>query len=308
MSKTRILIAGIGGVGGYFGGMLAKACQNNAEVEINFLARGAHLEKIKNNGLKVIHLDTEVVVHPAMVSDLPEAIGKVDYIIMATKSYDVAATAKALKPCVGSNTRILRLLNGVDSIGVLQAVFHENEMFNGSVYLHSKIKEPGVIENFGNIQKLFFGLDSDDLTHLKPLESIFKESGIDVTLSATISEITWAKFIFISAVATSTSYFDDELGAILETKEKRAVMELLVQEVTDVGREKGISIAPDILEKVMSKLESLPYSTTSSMQRDFRQNKTTELQSLTTFVIDEAKKLGIETPTYNKLFLSLRTR
>ncbi len=308
MGKTRILIAGIGGVGGYFGGMLAKANAEDSEVEICFLARGKHLAEIQNKGLKVIHLETEQIVYPHIASDDPKEIGKVDYLIMTTKSYDVLAAAKSLAPCVGENTRILTLLNGVDSLDVLQEVFPKNEILNGCVYILSKIKSPGVIENFGNIQKLFFGLDQDHVSHLKPLERIFKNAGIEVTLSSTISEITWAKFIFISAVATATSYYDKPLGVILLDKEKRAVLEALIREVKMVGSGKGISIAPNILEKVIHKLEGLPFGTTSSMQRDFSQNKTSELQSLTKYVINEGTKLGLNTPVYQQLFDALIVR
>lgn len=308
MGKTRILIAGIGGVGGYFGGMLAKAYENNNEIEICFLARGEHLKEINNHGLKVIHLDKEMVAHPSVASHDPSVIGKVDYLIMATKSYDVVATAKALLPSIDKKTRILTLLNGVDSFGVLKTIFPENEILNGCVYILSKIKSPGVIENFGTVQKLSFGLDTDEVDYLKPLEIIFRNAGIDVRLSNSISEITWAKFIFISAVATATSFYNEELGVILLDTEKRNTLENLIREVEMVGRSKNIVIAPDILEKVMSKLKSLPFSTTSSMQRDFSQNKTSETHSLTQYVIDEAQKLGLKTPTYQQLYMALKSR
>ena len=90
--KTKILIVGIGGVGGYYGGLLARKYENHPEIEISFVARGAHLEAIQQNGLKVIAENETFVARPAIATNNVSETGIADYIILATKSYDLAAT------------------------------------------------------------------------------------------------------------------------------------------------------------------------------------------------------------------------
>ena len=272
------------------------------------MARGEHLNQIQSKGLKVLHLEKQFVTHPTIASNNPKDIGVVDYVILSTKSYDVETVAKQLAPCVGEQTKILTLLNGVDSYGKLIEIFPNNTVLNGCVYILSKIQSYGVIENFGQKQQLSFGTDDSKIESLRSLEKIFVDAGIETKLSGSVSEITWAKFIFISAVGTSTSYYDDVLGDILVQLEKRSVLGKLIQEAKSVGDAKGITINEDIEDSIFSKLEKLPYETTSSMQRDFRLGKQTEVKSLTEYIIRQGEELNVETPTYRKLYEALSRR
>ena len=107
--KTRIGILGLGGVGGYFGGLLAKTYFKSDEVEIIFIARGETQKAIAKNGLKVITDDLETVVYPKLVSNNPDEIGKLDYLICATKTYDIEESLLSLKKCITLKTVILPL-------------------------------------------------------------------------------------------------------------------------------------------------------------------------------------------------------
>lgn len=302
---TKVLFVGIGGVGGFFGGKLAHHYEGNSEVEICFLARGKHLESIQNNGLIVNHLEENFIAKPAIVSSDASEIGECDYVFFATKNYSLVNVAKEVQPCINENTKIITLLNGVSSVGVLETLFPNNEVLNGCVYILSKIQSPGVIENFGNIQKMFFGRNHESVEDLRPLEKILVDSGIDFKLSDSILETTWSKFVFISAVGTSSSYFDVGIGEILEDELKAIILTQLLAEVAAVGIAKGVTLESSIVTDVISKLKRLPKNTTSSMQRDFRNGNQTELESLTHFVIQEAAAMNVQVPTYNKLYLDL---
>src|SRR5659263_180806 len=113
--KIKIAIIGLGGVGGYYGGLLAKQYADNPEVEIYFVARGEHLKKVQENGLKLITDKGTFQVHPTLATDNVTEIGMADYIIMTPKSYDLDSTVAQIKPCVVANTVILPLLNGIDN-------------------------------------------------------------------------------------------------------------------------------------------------------------------------------------------------
>lgn len=304
----KILIVGIGGVGGFFGGKLAYQYRDSSDLEIFFLARGAHLNQIQKKGLQIKHLGETYTCQPDKSSDDPGEFGKVDVIIYCTKAYGLESIASQLEANMHSGTKVLTLLNGVDSYEKLVEMYPGHNVINGCVYILSRIESPGVIENFGQKHQLFFGYDHQDISELRPLEELFQAAGINAKLSDSISEITWAKFIFISAVATSTSYYNITLGEILADENKRKVLVQLIREVKEVGLKKQVTIADDIEADILNKLEKLPFETTSSMQRDFRQHKQTEVQSLTEYVIQEGENLRVVTPTYIELYKDLITR
>jgi 2-dehydropantoate 2-reductase len=308
MLKTKITIAGIGGVGGYFGGLLANQYFKSDEVEICFFARGQNLNEIKKNGLKVIKGKSEIICKPKIATDNPTEIGIANLIILCTKSYDIEIVVQQLKPCIDENTIILPLLNGVDSKEKIQKILPNNTILDGCVYIVSRLKQSGIIENIGNIQTLYFGIDGFSNQKLKYYENIFKNANIEATLSQNISSIIWEKYIFISPTATATTYFDKSIGEIISDKHIETVTEL-INEIKQVANAKNILISEDIVDKTINKLKSLPFDTTSSMHTDFKnKNKSSELESLTNYVIEQGKKYNIKTPTYIKTYNELKKK
>jgi 2-dehydropantoate 2-reductase len=305
--KVKILVAGIGGVGGYFGGLLARKFENSEEVNIAFLARGEHLAKIRASGLKVIKGDTEFSARPYIATDEANEIGVVDFILICTKSYDLDQTILQLKPCIGESTIVLPLLNGVESVERIRKILPETIVLEGCVYIVSKCKEAGVIENSGINQLLFFGPGKVANDRLIRLEKILQEAGIVATLSDSISTIVWEKYIFISAIATATSYFDSCIGKLLEENEESLLQ--LLEEAKLVAGAKGITINPDITSNTINYNKLLPYETTSSMHRDYLNGKqNTEVEFLTGYIVRTGKELGIKTPLFEKAYDNLRLK
>ena len=305
--KTKIVVFGIGGVGGYFGGLLATKYENSNDIEICFVARGEHLAQIRANGLKVIHGQTEFIARPAFATDNTNEIGIADYILICTKSYDLAATIEQLKPCIDENTIIVPLLNGVESVDRIKNIFPASTVLEGCVYIVSLVKKAGVIENSGINQKLYFGPGTINSERLLWLEKTIQYAGIEATLSDKISTIVWEKFIFISAIATATSYLDCSVGKLLETNEETLVQ--LIEEVKAVARVKGISFKPEITGYIVNYNKQLPYDTTSSMHRDYQNRKpNTEVETLTGYVVRAGEELGIETPVFTKAYQHLANK
>ena len=304
--KTKIIIAGVGGVGGYFGGLLAKHFYDKEDVEINFVARGGHLKEIQKNGLKVIKGNTEFIAKPTLATDNPAEIGIANFIIITTKSYDLETIVQQLQPCINQDTIILPLLNGVDSKERINNILPDNTVLEGCAYIVSRLKQAGVIENSGNIQTLYFGLDKLIDKRLLLLESLFKEASIEAFLSDNISTIIWEKYIFISPTATATSYFDKCIGEVLTDKEKLKIVRALIEEVKQLAKAKDIFVSDDITEKTLNKLKALPFEATSSMHRDFKNNNpTNELLSLTGYIVYEGQKYNLDTPTYLTTYAEL---
>lgn len=308
MGKTiKIVIVGIGGVGGYFGGLLARRYQNDGNIEVIFIARGAHLHEIQKSGLRVIKGQDEFVAVPSLATDDANAVGIADFIIVCTKAYSLDLAIEQIKPCVGPDTVLLPLLNGVDAVERILEVLPDAKVISACAYIVARLKEPGVVENVGNIQKLIFGVDGPANDQLKLLEQIFTSAGIEATMSNNISSVVWEKFIFIAPTATATSYFDLRIGQLVT--EKEGAITALIEEVAALARAKGIMVDSDIVGKTLNKLRSLPYEATSSLHSDFLNGKSlTELETLTGYVVREGIRLGIPTPAFSAAYIKLLSK
>ena len=295
---TRIGILGIGGVGGYFGGLLAKAYAESDQFEIVFIARGETQKAITASGLKIITDENEIIAFPSIVSNDPVTIGKLDYLICATKTYDVEESLLSLEKCITKNTIILPLYNGVDAPERISTLYPDNEVLQGCVYIVSMIESPGVIRKMGPYEKLYFGSDTAPIGRLKALQSIFKNASIESYFVDHIVETVWEKFIFISALASATSYLDQNIGEIINSSSSRAVYVELLNEITMLAAVKGLNLPNDIVMQTIHKLEKTPKNATSSMHRDVLAGRNFELASLTEFVVNEGLKYEIEMLTY----------
>jgi 2-dehydropantoate 2-reductase len=305
-NKTRILVVGMGGVGGYFGGHLARKYEGSEEVEIIFAARGDHYEQMVKHGLKIIERGTHFIAQPAIITNNMASLGVVDYILVCTKSYHLPHLIEQMQPCAGPHTLILPLLNGVDGFEILQRAFPQSIVIPGCVYIVSTINEPGVIENKGHIQSLFLGATGKTpVPGLSELNALLTGAGLDAHLVTNILTVIWEKFIFIATTASATTYYNLGVGSVAREQEDMVIQ--LINEVVSIGKAKNIPLSSTIHEDTLAKLKSMPEDATSSMQRDFRaQKKHTELETLTGYVVHAGKELNIPTPVFDLIYQQLK--
>ena len=105
----RIAVYGAGGVGGYFGGRLAQA-----GADVRFIARGAHLQALREQGLRVRSVTGDFEVR-APATDDPAEVGSCDFVLFCVKTFDTDAAAARLGPLVGEDTAVVSLQNGVEN-------------------------------------------------------------------------------------------------------------------------------------------------------------------------------------------------
>lgn len=156
----RIGFLGLGGVGGYFAAKLSRAVSSRvvgSETEIVCLAREKTAAAIRANGIKLITPEEEFVAHPSVVATKASEAGKIDYLIVSVKSYDLESSLEQFRDCISPQTIILPLLNGIDAEDKIRALFPANEVWSGCVYIVSRITAPGVVTETGNIHRLHFG-------------------------------------------------------------------------------------------------------------------------------------------------------
>lgn len=305
----KILIVGIGGVGGYFGGLLAQCFHERSDVSVCFMARGENLKAIQQNGLLITKGDTQFYARPDIVSDNPLDFSKVDYIILCTKSYDIEATAKRLSSCVKDDTVFLPLLNGVDSAEKIKTMYPDNLIADGCAYIISRLVAPGQVQNLGNNQNIIFGVQNTDDARLDFLNEAFRQAGIEAMLTKDIAAKIWEKFIFISATANITSYYNKTFGGIKQCEDCSKDLRQLIDECYLVAQHKNIALPADIEERVWNKfLDLLPEATTSMHSDYLAGKKQTEVQSLTGYIVAQADKHHIEGPKYREMYHRLIQR
>lgn len=303
----KIVFVGIGGVGGYYGGLMAKHYAESQEIGIVFYARGKHLEVIQQKGLRVEHNDSHFTAHPFLATHDAEEIGTADFIILCTKGYDLENTLEELRPCIGKETCIVPLLNGVSARELILQIYPDTAVSHGCTYILSAIKEAGVIENFGTIQKVFFGLDSEDIALFEPLASYMKAAQVEAMCISNILPIIWQKYIFISVSATASSFHNMSIQQV--AKHHETDVKAMLSEAYNVGKALGVDIDESITSICYERFIGLPSDTTASMHRDFMKNpQRTEVEELTGEIVRLGDRLHIETPVYHRMYQALRER
>ncbi len=297
----RIGILGIGGVGGFFGGLLAKEYAGKGEHEIIFISRSSK-KAIQQNGLEIRSTVGDFTVHPDGVYSAEELDRQLDVLFLATKSYDLESAVQSAAHCLNEKSLVIPLLNGVEMDRRVKAILPNVQVANGCVYIVSTIKGPGIIQESGGIQKLSFGSSEPLGFDLDAVQEILLKAGIESRFSSDIELITWNKYVFISSVASLTSYLDISLGEILESSEHLSTMRELLDEVVALGKAKGIPLSDSLVEKCIERMDALPYETTSSMQRDFRAQNKTELEALCGYVVKESEMYSLKAISFERIY------
>src|ERR1041385_921792 len=166
----RIVVFGTGGVGGFFGGRLARAGE-----DVTFIARGEHLRAISKNGLKIDSTDGDFVIYPAHATDDVSDVGEVELVILGVKAWQVSEAARAIKPIVGADTTVLPFQNGVDAVSQLVAELGTEPVIGGLCRIVSYIVEPGHIRHAGFQPTIVIGeIDNRRTDRLAKIEQVFK--------------------------------------------------------------------------------------------------------------------------------------
>lgn len=302
----KIAVVGIGGVGGYVGGKLAARFEESADVEIFLLARGENEKTIRANGLKINAADGELLVKPRLI--VPAELAGVDLLVLCTKEYDLEETVSSFKDFINQQTAILPLLNGVDTTERIASILPRAEIWQGCIYIVSRLAAPGVVQQTGNFHHVHFGSETGNPEKLRRVEAVFNQAGIETILAKDISAKIWEKFVFISSVAAATSYLNATIREVLANAEYQKLLFELVAEVKQVAYAKKINVSKEAIEKTFANLKNLPLEATSSMHSDFTGGRKVEVESLVGHVVREARKLDVPVPAYERLYSELMAR
>lgn len=297
----RICVFGAGGVGGYFGGRLARA-----GVDVELIARGEHLEALRAGGLRVRGPSGNFRVEVPATDD-PGAVGPCDFVLFTVKSYDTATAAARLRPLIDRNTAVVSLQNGIDNEGQLADEVGAEHVMGGVAYIFSTIAEPGVVEYAGGPASLVFGeLDDSTSPRGRRLVGACERAGVEATLSRSIHEVLWTKFSFICALSGTTAATQLPVGDVRGVTESRDLFARLVGEVRTVAAAEGMPLPDDLADRHLGLLDDFEPETRSSLYHDLAHGRRMELGALLGAAVDRAERHGLEACAARTVYALLR--
>jgi 2-dehydropantoate 2-reductase len=297
----NIVIYGTGGVGGYFGARLAQAGNT-----ITFIARGKHLEAIQKNGLQLKSPKGDYLVFPANATANIAEVTDIDLILVCVKSWQLEAAAKEINMVLNEKTMVISLLNGVNNTEVLGSVINKKHLLGGLCKVVSKIEDFGVINHLSFEPTIVFGeLDNIKTERAFLLEKVFLNAGITALLADDIQTEIWSKFLFIATISAIGALTRATIGEIIASPQLRKMMRQTADEIVAVAKAKGVYLSETVVKQQFKMIESQPYNTTSSLQRDMMEGKPSELEAQTGTVVKMGLDLGIPTPVNSFMYGSL---
>ena len=296
----RIAIMGAGGIGGCYGGLLARA-----GTDVTLIARGAHLAAIKEKGLQLVQPDDDFTVNVS-ATDNPSDVGPVDLVVFSVKGHQNPEAVPIIKPLVGDSTTVLTIQNGVESADELGQVYGADRVMPGSAYVLSNIISPGVIKQLSPVPKVAFGESNGDRSQRAvAIQETFSKAGIEAELSDDISKALWSKLLYNSPANGMASAARSSPRDLIDYPEGAAMFRMAIQEVANVGTAFGVEFGEEDVQGAMDLIAARPFGARGSMQADLEAGRPLELEAIVGSVGRIGRKVGVPTPIFDLLYTLL---
>jgi 2-dehydropantoate 2-reductase len=297
----RIAMMGSGGIGGYLGARLAVAGE-----DVVFIARGAHLDELRLNGLRLQSPLGDLQLPRVRAAERPADIGAVDIVIFAVKLFDTEDAAAAIVPLIGQATRVVTMQNGIDSVETLARFVQRPQVIGGTAYISAHLERPGVIVHGGGVAQPRFILGGrGDSTIEAFREACSRASGMDVQTVDSVDQAIWTKFVMLSAFSGGTSLMRSGVGPILADPESAKFMEQALDEGIAVASAAGYPMSDGYKDDVAGLWQKFPPETRSSMAKDLVLGKRLELKWLSGRIHALGEKFGVPTPAHTAVYRAL---
>ena len=310
----KYLIAGTGGVGGSIAGFLSLAGK-----DVTCIARGAHLQSIQTNGLKLkSDLKGEHTLRiPATTAE--EFNGKADVIFVCVKGYSLEDTIPFIQRVAKPSTIVIPVLNIYGTGAKMQEQLPKLLVTDGCIYVSANIKEPGVLIQHGRILRVVYGVrnmstqkvnikraQEEILDALKNIKKDFDDSGIDGVLSENIQRDALEKFSYVSPIGAAGLYYHATAADFQREGKQREAFKTMIREIAALAEAMGVPFERDMVEVNLKILSSLAPEATTSMQRDVMEGKDSEIDGLVYEVVRMGERYHVPVPMYAKVAEKLR--
>ena len=298
----RIAVVGTGGIGGPYGAALAKS-----GAEVTFVARGAHLAAIRENGLRIEGDRGETHIKPAQATDDIVGIGTVDFVLFCVKFWDVEDVGRQLRAVVGPQTAIVPLQNGVDAAERLIPVLGPQAVMGGTAFVTGTIMAPGMIRQTGTYQRMTFGeLDGRRSERGQRLRDLCETAGFEGVFSPDIKVPIWEKFILLVPLSGLHALTRVPLGMWRDDPDLLALYEAALRETVAVGLAEGVPLPPDSVDNGVAQMRSMPAHHTTSMGNDLLRGNRLELPWFAGKVVELGRRHDIPTPVNGFIYAALK--
>jgi len=294
----KIVMMGSGGVGGYYGARLQQAGH-----EVAFVARGAHAEAMRKNGLRIRSELGDAQLSVRVLED-PAQAGPADLAVIAVKLWDTEDAARAVARV--PRAAVVSLQNGVDKDEVLAGALGRDRVLGGVTHIAAVIAEPGVIAQTGKLQRVTLGeLDGSRTPRLQATADAFRSAGVETVVSDDIRRVTWEKFVFLSALSGLTALTRKPIGEVRANPATRSLLLEALREAVAVARAEGAGLDDAFAQKQLETMDSLPAGMLSSMAQDLLRGRRLELPWLSGAVVRKAEKHGLRVPAHQAIQAAL---
>jgi 2-dehydropantoate 2-reductase len=309
---VKYAIIGLGGTGGYLGGLLARAGE-----AVCFIVRGRALDAIRGGGLKVhSEINGDFVAHPAYATDdsreAAAGFGIPDVLFLCVKGYSLDEAIASAQPLIGPGTIVIPLLNGV---GHGQHVFDRvgrGLVLDACMYVTSRSPEPGLVVHTDKYNKIVFGAAPErpatggQQARLETIAAAIRRAGMECILSRDIEAAVWEKYNYNCAFSVLTARYQTNADGVRRDPALCRMMRQLSEETASVARALGIHQPDDIVERSLRILDIMLPEGTSSMKRDVEAGRKCELDLFSGTLCRLAEGCGLEAPVSQRLYAELK--
>jgi 2-dehydropantoate 2-reductase len=297
----KIATMATGGIGGFLSVRLAEAGHQVATI-----ARGAHLEAIRQNGLVLEGFDGRHCITPWMATDDPAEVGEVDAVIFGVKGDALEAAARACAPMLGPDTVVVPFLNGVEASDRLVEILPEKNVANGVAQISTTIAAPGVIRQTGEFNRFIFAeRDSRPSARIDALREAINQAGSSAPPTDDIVRDLWSKFVLFSAVSGITAAGRCTMADITGNEALAELFRAVVTETAALGRARGVALPENAEETTWTMAQGLPPAMRASTAIDLENGHPLEIEWISGAVKRLSKEAGLDAPINGTLYALL---
>jgi 2-dehydropantoate 2-reductase len=298
---VRIAVIGAGGVGGYFGARLVQAGE-----DVAFVARGAQLDALRGQGLRIESPRGNAVLGPQWATDDAREIGPVDAVLLCVKTWQVTNAAEAIRPLIGPDTCLVPFQNGVEAADELIAVLGTAPVLGGVAKIVAFVVAPGVIRDVGGPTAAAFAeLGNRPSARVERLRDAFRGARLEVETPPDIQAAIWSKFLFVASAGGVGAVAHMPIGVLRRVPGTRRMLESGMAEIAALARARGVRLPDDIVGRTMAFVDTLPAEGTASLQRDIAEGRRSELDWWSGAVVRLGREAGVATPVHAFIYDSL---
>jgi 2-dehydropantoate 2-reductase len=288
----RVAVVGIGAVGGYFGGRLARAGE-----DVAFIARGETLAALRRRGLVVASINGDFALQPVRAYGEAREVGVVDVVLVTVKAWQVADVAPTLRPLLAAHTVVVPLQNGVEAAEQLAGALGAEHVAAGVCHIVASVEAPGHVRHSGLEPRIAFGeRDRRESERLAKLRDAFTRAGVRAVIPPDIEVEVWEKFLFIAALSGMGAVTRAPAGVLRRAPGTRRLLEQAVAEAAAVARCRGVDLPADAESRTLAFIDALPEAATASMQRDILAGRPSELEAQNGAVVRLGVAVRVPTP------------